>query len=169
MRYLRGNEVGTSCADTHTAARSRREIKIFFIPKNLYVVDRLLFDIFFSIDDVDAEWIKESQCVIIGSPTYYTDSTAKIKEFMEGMKAYGLAGKLGGAFASAKFVYGGGEMALQTILTHMLFFGMMVYSSGSSAKPPIHMGPVAIDGIPETKEIFAEYGRRMAKQAKQIF
>ena len=60
-------------------------------------------------------------------------------------------------------------MALQTILTHMLFFGMMVYSSGSSAKPPIHMGPVAIDGIPETKEIFAEYGRRMAKQAKQIF
>ncbi len=123
----------------------------------------------FSIDDVDADWIKESQCVIIGSPTYYTDSTAKIKEFMEGMKAYGLAGKLGGAFASAKFVYGGGEMALQTILTHMLFFGMMVYSSGSSAKPPIHMGPVAIDGIPETKEIFAEYGRRMAKQAKQIF
>jgi hypothetical protein len=35
MRYLRGKDAGTSCADIITAAKSRIEVKIFFIPYNI--------------------------------------------------------------------------------------------------------------------------------------
>ena len=123
----------------------------------------------FSIETVDETWINESDCIIIGTPTYYADLTADMKTFLETMGKYKLAGKLGGAFATAAFVYGGGELAISTILRHMMVYGMMVYSSGGTEKPPIHIGPVAINGNADTEAIFEEYGTRMAKQAKKIF
>lgn len=46
---------------------------------------------------------------------------------------------------------------------------MMVYSSGCSANPPIHLGPVAINGIKESEIIFEQYGQRMAQQTLNIF
>lgn len=35
----------------------------------------------FSIDDIDETWLNESQCLIIGSPTYYVDLSNKMKFF----------------------------------------------------------------------------------------
>ncbi len=125
----------------------------------------------FPIDAVDKDWVNESSCVIIGSPTYYADVSAEIKAFLETLGGYGVAGKLGGAFATAGFSYGGGDIALQTILTHMMFWGMLTYSGGGAAgNPPIHLGPVAggsaSDGTPE---LFRDYGQRMARKAKELF
>lgn len=125
----------------------------------------------FSITDVDADWVKESSCVLIGSPVYYADVAADVKVFLENLGKYSVAGKLGGAFATAGFSYGGGDIALQTILTHMLFWGMMVYSGGGAVgAPPIHLGPVAggaaSDGTPE---LFRLFGQRMAQKAKELF
>ncbi len=122
----------------------------------------------FPLDEVDDEWVKASDCIIMGTPVYYTGTVAKIDRFIETMGKYNLAGKLGGAFATAAYTWGGGEIAMQTILTRMLFYGMMVYSSGSSAKPPIHMGPLYINGNEATKEIFPEYGKRMAQQLNKL-
>ncbi len=125
----------------------------------------------FSIDEIDKAWVAESACVIIGSPVYYADVSAKVKVFLETLGGYGVAGKLGGAFATAAYSYGGGDIALQTILTHMMFFGMLTYSGGGSkGAPPIHLGPVsspkAGDG---SDELFRLYGKRMAEMAKKLF
>lgn len=124
----------------------------------------------FSIDDIDSVWLKESSCVVLGTPTYYADVSGTIKNFLETCGKYGLAGKLGGAFATADYVYGGGDIALQTILTHMMFFGMLTYSGGCAyGNPPIHLGPVAVNGhFEEIKETFYLYGQRMASKAKEL-
>ncbi len=124
-----------------------------------------------SIDNPDASWIGESSCVIIGTPTYMADLSGKVKQFLEGCGRYGLAGKIGGAFATADYIHGGGDIAIQTILTHMMVFGMMTYSGGGSyGKPVIHLGPVMIKGHEdEFKEVFRTYGQRMAKQTLKVF
>ncbi len=125
----------------------------------------------FSIEAPDREWVAGSSCIVVGSPTYYADVCAEIKAFLETLGDYEVAGKLGGAFATAAFTYGGGDLALQTILTHMLFWGMVVYSGGKAqGKPPIHLGPVAAgEGSHGTPELFFLYGRRMAREAKELF
>ena len=125
----------------------------------------------YSIDSVDAEFVKESRCIIIGSPVYFADIAGKMKIFLEGLKPLDPAGKLGGAFATADYSYGGGDTALQTILTHLMCYGMLVYSGGvMQCAPPIHFGPVASsDGGGGTPELFRLYGQRMARKALEMF
>jgi NAD(P)H dehydrogenase (quinone) len=132
----------------------------------------------------DASFLQESNCVIIGTPTYYTGMPSEVKEWLDHESGkYLLGGKLGGAFATADYVYGGAELAIQGILTHMMFRGMMVYSSGNfCGNPPIHLGPIAIfsgqnNTCPDTscdsstteENIFTIYGKRMAEQACRLF
>lgn len=125
----------------------------------------------FPIDAIDKDWVKESACVLLGSPAYFADVAADVKVFLETLGGYGVAGKLGGAFASAGFSYGGGDLALQTILNHMLVYGMLVYSGGGACgAPPIHLGPVSGGNAPDgTADLFVLYGQRMAKKAKELF
>lgn len=114
--------------------------------------------------------MKESSCIVVGSPTYYADVSASMKGFLETLGRYEVAGKLGRAFATADYPYGGGDLALQTILTHLMFFGMLTYSGGASqGRPPIHLGPVGIQGLPEQAELGFLYGQRMARKAKEVF
>lgn len=125
----------------------------------------------FPIDDVDADWVNESSCVVIGTPTYYADVAGKLKMFLESLGKYQLAGKLGGAFATAAFIHGGAEIAIQSVLTHMMFNGMMVYSGGGTCgNPPIHLGPVFVPNQSyDVPALFKEYGTRIATQASKIF
>ena len=120
----------------------------------------------FNISAVDKEWVKDSDCIILGSPTYMADVSADMKKFLEGFGAYGVAGKLGGAYATAQYDWGGGVIAIETILRHMLVAGMMVYSSGGTESPVIHLGPVSVNGNHE--DLFVQYGRRMAKQCLKV-
>lgn len=125
----------------------------------------------FSIHNIDEAWLKESACVIVGSPTYYASVSGEIKTFLESLGKYPLAGKLGGAFATANYVHGGAELAMQLILTHMMVYGMLAYSGGGSfGVPVIHIGPQAIGKkLEEYEETFAIYGERMAKKAFELF
>ena len=125
----------------------------------------------FPYHDIDQEWIEESKCVIIGTPTYYTDASAETTAFLETLGKYNVAGKLGGAFATAQYAWGGNEIAMNNILLHELFFGMVVYSGGGVAgKPPIHIGPIAIGSAEYDWDALAvDYGKRMAEQAKKLF
>ena len=56
------------------------------------------------------------------------------------------------------------------IAEHLLVFGMMLYSSGSSeGRPIIHIGPVQVSPEREAfRELFEIYGRRFAKQAVKV-
>lgn len=124
----------------------------------------------FSIDAVDEAWAKESKGVIVGSPTYYADLSGKTKMFLETLGKYGVAGKLGGAFATARFIHGGGETAIATILRHMLVCGMVVYSGGGAhGQPVIHLGPVAIGDSEDFETLHKTYGNRFAKEMKVLF
>ena len=87
----------------------------------------------FPITAVDEEYVKASDALIVGTPTYNGYLTARMKAWLESTPAkLNVAGKLGGAYATAAFIHGGGDLAIQCILTHLLVDGMMVYSSGQA-------------------------------------
>ena len=126
----------------------------------------------FPLDAIDKDWVKDSACVIIGAPTYYADMPSEVHTFLEGLGEYGVAGKLGGAFATARFVYGGSELVIQNINKFLIFWGMLVYAGGTAlGKPPIHTGPSAINGLQEEfiTDTFRLYGQRMAEKAAELF
>lgn len=126
----------------------------------------------FALDEIDESWVKESKCVVLGTPVYLANMSGAVKSWLDGpsMK-YGLGGKIGGAFATADYLHGGAEIGLQNILSHMMVLGMLAYSGGGAfGKPVIHLGPVALkDKLDESQEIFMTYGRRMAMKTKEIF
>lgn len=128
----------------------------------------------FSIEDVDYDFVKEAKCVVLGSPIYAAHITGQMMNFMltEGGKL-GLAGKLCGAYATAQYVHGGGELGIREMLDHMMVMGGLIYSGGASCgKPVIHLGPVGIDNtldINQFAENFEIYGRRMASKAVELF
>lgn len=124
------------------------------------------------IDEIDEDYIKESTCVVIGTPTYYASMAAELKTWMDTkIGDLKLGGKLGGAYATGGYIHGGANIAIQNILTHMTFLGMLIYSGGSACgKPPIHLGPIAIAGnLDDFNELFETYGKRMANKAKELF
>lgn len=126
----------------------------------------------FPIGAPDWAWAKESRCIIVGSPIYSASVTADVMRFLEkDFKACAPAGKLGGAFATADYVHGGGELGIRLILDRMMVCGMLTYSGGGAlGRPVIHLGPVAISGSGGAeRETFRLYGARMAQKALEIF
>lgn len=125
----------------------------------------------FPITAVDEEYVKASTALIVGTPTYNGTLTARMKSWLEsGPSRLNVAGKLGGAYATAAFIHGGGDLAIQCVLTHLMVDGMMVYSRGQAkGMPVIHLGPVAISPDLDTfADLFRIYGKRMAEQAARV-
>lgn len=126
----------------------------------------------FSIHRFDPDFVAESCCVVLGTPTYLASMSGEMKAFLDGnARKAGLAGKLGGAFATADYLHGGADLAIQGILSHLMVLGMLVYSGGGACgKPVIHLGPVALkDGLEEAAPVFRLYGQRMAAKAAELF
>lgn len=125
----------------------------------------------FHVDEVDSAFLREADGVIIGGPTYFASISAALLSWIQtAVETANLAGKLGGAFATAKYIHGGAENVLSTILAHELTCGMMVYSSGNSqGSPCIHLGPVSISpNIDDFQELFTIYGQRFAQQLAKL-
>ena len=130
----------------------------------------------FSIDSLDEDFVRESQCVVFGCPTYAAGMPADFHLHLWKSGNLNLAGKLGGAFATAQHIHGGGELAIQNILTNLMVKGMLLYSGGMAyGKPIIHVGPVAIatagnvEMLKPYEELFHIYGQRMAGKAAELF
>lgn len=125
----------------------------------------------FHIDNIDEVFVKESSALIVGSPTYNGYLSGKLKVWLESEPVkLNVAGKLGGAFATAAFIHGGADLAIQCILTHLMVDGMMVYSSGQAkGMPVIHLGPVGIStNLDDFADLFRIYGQRFAEQASSL-
>lgn len=58
-------------------------------------------------NSIDTEFVKESSAVIIGTPTYSGSMAWQLKKWFDTDTSVNLAGKLGAAFATAKFIQGG--------------------------------------------------------------
>lgn len=128
----------------------------------------------FPIENVDTEFVKEAKCVVFGSPIYAAHITGQMMNYLlsEAGKL-GLAGKLAGAYTTAQYVHGGGELGIREMLDHCMVLGALIYSGGSACgKPVIHLGPVGIDNtldINQFAENFEIYGKRMAAKAVELF
>lgn len=126
----------------------------------------------FELDAIDDAFLEESKVVVLGTPTYLASMAGPVKTWLDGApRKYKLAGKLAGAFATEDYIHGGGDIAVQAILSHFMVLGTLVYSGGGAhGKPVIHLGPVALGkDIENYDECFTLYGERMATKAKELF
>ncbi len=126
----------------------------------------------FSVDEIDTEWAKESKCLVFGTPIYMACVAEPMYTWLQkSCGKLGVAGKVGGAFATANFIHGGGDLGIRTILDHLMTYGMLTYSGGAACGQPfVHLGPVAINKkLEESEEIFKIYGQRMAAKTMDLF
>ncbi|MGM0438456.1 MAG: flavodoxin family protein [Bacillota bacterium] len=124
------------------------------------------------IDETDVEYINSSKAVIFGTPTYTGDLSHQMKNWFGNYPSeIDFSGKLGAVFATQKYVGGGADVALKTMIGHLLVKGMVVYSAGAGeGKPFTHFGAVCIQsGNEEQKERAEIFGKRIAKKTLELF
>ena len=124
------------------------------------------------IDELDDAYVAASQAVILGSPTYEGSCTWQMKRFLD-TQAQGLAGKLGGVFASQNWPGGGGaSFAEMTMIAGMLVRGMLIYSGGiSEGQPYLHFGAVSCRAPDEDlyRDRCRKLGENIARKALELF
>jgi len=120
------------------------------------------------IKEVTPDCLLEFEGFIFGSPTYYGLMAGELKKlFDESVKLHGkLSGKLGGGFASAGMMGGGGETTIMSIIQAMLVHGMIIIGDARLQ----HYGPLSI-GKPDGSDIdtCTKYGQKIAQLAKKLF
>lgn len=125
----------------------------------------------FPLDKVDKDFVNDSKAVVFGTPTYLANTTWQIKKWLDESGIFKLEGKIGSVFATAKYVQGGADIALLTIIDHLMVKGMLVYSGGSSlGQPYTHLGAVTLqENMEENKEQFFVFGKRIATKVNLLF
>ncbi|MEW6481438.1 MAG: NAD(P)H-dependent oxidoreductase [bacterium] len=114
---------------------------------------------------------KEADGIIAGSPTYFGNMTAELKEmfdrFVSLRRQGGMEGKIGAAFATSGHPSGGKETTMMAIIQAFLIYGMIVVGDPISAGG--HYG-VACSGSPSQKDLddARKLGIRVAELAKKL-
>lgn len=108
------------------------------------------------VEAVDDSYVTEAAAVIIGTPTYEGSCSWQVKRYLD-TKPSGLAGKIGGVFASQNWPGGGGaSFAEMTVIAALLVHGMLVYSGGIAVGAPyLHFGAVS-EKSPDRAELYRE-------------
>jgi NAD(P)H dehydrogenase (quinone) len=122
--------------------------------------------------NIDVEFVNASAAIIFGTPTYVGNMCWQLKQFFDTNWDCKLGGKIGAAFSTENCPHGGGgELAIMTIVNHMLVKGMLAYSSGAGCgRPFIHIGPTVVKGQhDDRKEICIVFGERIANKAHELF
>lgn len=124
-----------------------------------------------SEDNIDCNFISKSSAVIFGTPTYVAGTCWQMKKFFDTRFDCKLDGKLAACFATAGCLWGGSDIAIQSILEMALTHGMLAYSSRTEfGRPYIHLGPIALmSNLEEHKEIFTLFGKRIAQKTIELF
>jgi NAD(P)H dehydrogenase (quinone) len=93
------------------------------------------------------ERLRMADALIVGAPAYYGSMAAPVKRFFEDVLTAGTAppvdrtrpwrrgllqDKVGAAFTASATQHGGNEMALHSILTMFMHFGMLVVTPGQA-------------------------------------
>ena len=123
-------------------------------------------------EEPDRDYVESCDAVIFGTPTYVANMCWQMKKWFDTKLHYKLGGKLGSAFSTENSPNGGGgELAIMTLVNHMLVKGMLIYSSGSAwGRPFIHIGPTVVrERMKDQKEICVLFGKRIAEQTHQLF
>jgi NAD(P)H dehydrogenase (quinone) len=122
-----------------------------------------------SINNIDKNFIKESDIVFFGTPTYSGSYSWQMKKWL-GTSKINLAGKVGCVFATENFIGGGADNAELALLSDLMVKGMFAYSVGvSEGQPFTHFGAVCIkDGTFEQKERVEIFAERVVKNVKKM-
>jgi len=119
------------------------------------------------VDQTDLEDLLNADGIIMGSPTYYGEMSAKLKALIDkSVEIHGkLEGKVGAAFTSSGGTASGAETTLLSILQAMLVHGMIIQGSAHSK----HYGAAAV-GSPKEEElkVCRELGKRTANLVKKL-
>ncbi|MDI6691341.1 MAG: NAD(P)H-dependent oxidoreductase [Candidatus Bathyarchaeota archaeon] len=115
------------------------------------------------VDQTNLEDLKNADGIIMGSPTYYGQMSAKLKNLIdESVKIHGkLEGKVGAAFTSSGGTATGAETTLLSIIQAMLVHGMIVQGRANDK----HYGATAV-GSPCKEEL--EYCRELGKRVASL-
>lgn len=139
------------------AAVAETEVRLFNLAEN---------------DAPDQEYVESSDAVVFGTPTYVGNMCWQMKKWFDTHLQYHLSGKIGSAFSTENSPNGGGgELAILTIVNHMLVKGMLAYASGTGCgRPFIHIGPAVVrEQMDERQDICRLFGQRIAQQAHRLF
>lgn len=126
-----------------------------------------------SLEEAKVEDLLAADGIIIGSPSYYGGVSGEMKGFLDQTaKLQGkLDGKVGAAFSSSQFLGGGNETTLLSIITTLLFHGMVIPGDSQG----FHFGPITLnptgreDDIVESDEHQCRrLGQRVARLVKKL-
>jgi NAD(P)H dehydrogenase (quinone) len=119
------------------------------------------------VEKTSLEDLMAADGIIMGSPTYYGQMSAKLKALIdESVKIHGkLEGKVGAAFTSSGGTATGAETTLLSILKAMLIHGMIVQGRADDK----HYGAAAVEK-PDKEELeyCRELGQRTATLVKKL-
>jgi len=119
------------------------------------------------VSETDIEDLLSADGIIIGSPTYYGQMSAKLKALIDkSVKIHGeLEGKVGAAFTSSGGTASGAETTLLSILEAMLVHGMITQGNPHNK----HYGAASV-GAPNDKELelCRELGEKTARLVMKL-
>jgi NAD(P)H dehydrogenase (quinone) len=110
-------------------------------------------------EEASVDELPKVQALILGSPVYYGQPTAKVKQFIdESIKYHGkLTHLVGGAFCSAGGTHTGSETTILSLLESMLVHGMIIQGNPHGN----HYGPASV-GAPDDKAL--EHCEKLAER-----
>ena len=121
-----------------------------------------------SVSEVNLDELVAADAIVIGSPTYYGQMAAPIKQLIDDSvsKHSKLDGKVAGAFSSSVNIAGGNEITIRSITDCLLVHGMIVQGDPQGD----HFGPVSI-GKPDEKSLnqCIRRGQRIARLTLKLF
>ena len=120
----------------------------------------------------DAEW---ADAILFGTPCYFGAMATELKAYLDQLgpqwKRGALAGKVGGAFATASWPHGGTEVVTLSLYAPMAHLGMVIVPTGYTDEAMLEAGsPYGASSIvgaenrpPRTEDLDAAHhqGRRM--------
>src|SRR3989337_4482416 len=113
------------------------------------------------VEHADIEDLEKADGIILGSPTYYGQMSAKLKKFIDkSVKLHGkLEGKVGAAFTSSGGIASCAETTLLSMLQALLVHGMIVQGRANDK----HYGAAAV-GAPSKDDLKScmDLGKRVA-------
>ena len=98
-----------------------------------------------SVDQTSVDDLLGADGIIMGSPCYFGQMSAKMKDFVDrSLSVYGkLDGKVGAAFTSSGGTASGAETTLLSIIHAMLIHGMVVMGRSEG----MHYGAAAVESL----------------------
>ena len=89
----------------------------------------------------DAEW---ADAILFGTPCYFGAMATELKSFLDQLgpqwKSGALAGKVGGAFATASWPHGGSEVVTLSLYAPMAHLGMVIIPTGYTDEAMLEAG-----------------------------